>query len=783
MEFETGVRKTVTDIILETIRAIVLLGIVMFLWNAGRGRFNLARQGWGLIVGGFGLLLFGSVLDITDNFENLNRFVIIGDTEVEAFLEKFVGFLGGFLLLAIGLMRWIPGVQSLSDLVDDRTKELHGTNENLVHEINDRKMAENTARESEQRFKDFAEIGSDWFWEMGPDLSFTYVSDRVEVVTGVPVDFLIGKTRQEISGEDFDSEKWQTLNAATDARKPFRNFEYPRKGPNGEIQYLSVSGTPVFDVDGGFIGYRGSATDISEYELALDRARIAEQQLRTAIEALEDAFVIYDAEDRLLLSNEKYRDFYSEIADLLIPGQKFEDIIRIGAERGLFPDAVGCIEEWVSDRMRTHLAGNTEIEQRLPSGRWLKISERPIPDGGIVGFRVDITQLKSAQENAEAANQAKSAFLATMSHEIRTPIAGILGMADILLEDNLSDGQRKSILSIKGAGQALITILNDILDLSKIQVGKLEVENIDFALHELITESLDLFYQKASDKDIALGSKIAPDLPRNVIGDPTRIRQILVNLIGNAVKFTERGSVTLCVAVSEQSEDTLVLRFEVIDTGIGIRADHHDDLFQDFAQVDASTARKYEGTGLGLAISKRLTELMGGEIGVESIDGEGSTFWFTVHSRPSKVDVTKAEGKAIEAAYRATRSLQILLAEDNDLNQMIITAVLSKFSHHITVVDNGRAAVDAVSHGDFDLVLMDVRMPEMDGPDATRTIRQGSNTKAGIPIIAVTADAMVENRADYFEAGMNACVTKPIHLPELLDAINQVLDEEVHISS
>jgi two-component system, sensor histidine kinase len=226
----------------------------------------------------------------------------------------------------------------------------------------------------------------------------------------------------------------------------------------------------------------------------------------------------------------------------------------------------------------------------------------------------------------------------------------------------------------------------------------------------------------------------------------------------------------------------VALQFEVVDTGIGIQADHQDGLFQDFAQLDASTARKYEGTGLGLAISKRLTEMMGGEIGVKSIDGKGSIFWFTVHGRPSNMEVATTTEAISEKEYRATRSLDILLAEDNDLNQMIMTAVLSKFDHHITVADNGRAAVEAVSKDDFDLILMDIRMPEMDGPDATRTIRQQPNSKAGIPIITVTADAVVENRQDYFDAGMNACITKPINLPELLDAINRVLDEEVHIS-
>jgi len=436
-----------------------------------------------------------------------------------------------------------------------------------------------------------------------------------------------------------------------------------------------------------------------------------------------------------------------------------------------------------------------EIKNKKKNGEFYWVNATIVPfldDSGhpfqYVAIRTDITAekhkenaLREATEKAETANVAKSEFLASMSHEIRTPMAGVLGIADILLEGELGEEQRKSILQIKGAGQSLVVILNDILDLSKIQAGKLEIEIIDFDLHSLISDSLELLYPRASEKDIALGSKIGPDLPIGLNGDPTRIRQVLVNLLGNAVKFTEQGSVTLSADVVERHGDDVVIRFEIIDTGIGIAEGRRNGLFQEFSQLDASTARKYEGTGLGLAISKRLVDLMGGEIGVESVDGKGSTFWFTVAGRIVEIENKRSKDRLRDVEFRAVRPLRILLAEDNDLNQMIITAVLDKFGHTVTVVDDGRTAVEAVRDSDFDIVLMDVRMPEMDGPDATRIIRQQTGPKASIPIVAVTADAIVENRDGYFEAGMNACVTKPINQSELLRAINEVLNEEVHI--
>jgi signal transduction histidine kinase/CheY-like chemotaxis protein/sensor domain CHASE-containing protein len=641
--------------------------------------------------------------------------------------------------------------------------------------------------ESRQRFADFAEASSDWRWEMGPDMRFTYLSGRVEVVTGIPAKYHYGKTREELSGESLDSEKWRDLTEAIRERRPFRNFEYHRVGPDGKTQYISTSGKPVFGEDGAFLGYRGTGTDVSDRNAALDRARVAEQRLLTAINALEDGFVLYDADDRLVLCNEKYREIYKESADLMVPGAKFEDMLRKGAECGQYPEAVGRVDAWLEERLRQHREAAGDVEQRLPGGRWFKISERRTPDGGIVGFRVDITQLKRAAENAEAANRAKSAFLATMSHEIRTPMTGVMGFADMLLEDDIPPVSREKVERIKDSTRSLLRILNDILDVSKLDAGKMEIEGIDFHLPSLIENVVNMFTEinaERAGKNLRFETRFADGFPTGVNSDPTRLRQILVNLVGNAAKFTSEGSVTLTGAVVKAGDGRDMIEIRVTDSGIGIPDELQPYLFTDFTQADASTSRRFEGTGLGLAICKRLVGLMGGEIGCESHVGEGSTFWFTLPLVPATTDVDASGIAPPQKAHihRAVRPLHILVAEDNDINRRIIGAVIESFGHTYEMVTNGVEAVAAVAERRFDLVLMDVRMPELSGPEATRQIRNTAGAWAHVPVIALTADAMEEHRAGYFAAGMDGVATKPIDRAQLAELINDVLGERIHVT-
>ncbi len=391
--------------------------------------------------------------------------------------------------------------------------------------------------------------------------------------------------------------------------------------------------------------------------------------------------------------------------------------------------------------------------------------------------------LIEARDKAQSANLSKSHFLATMSHELRTPMTGVIGFADLLFEDKLPPESVDKVHGIKSSANALLRLLNDILDMSKLEAGKMEIENIDFNLIQLITDNM-AYFEKSSNVDhqVDVSINLSEDFPSTIKSDPTRIRQILINLFGNALKFTHEGHIAIIGTLKSSDDGLQEIRIAVEDTGIGLDEDIIKELFMEFTQADASISRKYEGSGLGLSICKRLVELMGGHIGVESEKGIGSTFWFTVPYIKPTTDIAQKNTITKPAQYTAKRILNILLAEDNRVNQIIIRKFLGKYGHSVTIVENGIEVISAHKNSHFDLILMDIRMPEMNGSDATKAIRQMSGNKANIPIIALTADAMKEHIASYFEAGMNGCISKPINQTQMINTINEVLDEEIHVS-
>ncbi len=540
-----------------------------------------------------------------------------------------------------------------------------------------------------------------------------------------------------------------------------------------KLVLATVGFTLMFLAAGTFIHWHMARLARARSEIAQ-----AKRTLDQALASMADGFLLCDAQDRVVVWNKRYVDIFPWVRDEIAAELPFRRLAELAAPHMLPEGTEPEREAWIERRMALHNSGHGMYDLELASGMVVHAIERRTPDGGVVSVTRDITAaeraLSRAKAAAEAANESKSQFLAAMSHEIRTPLNGVLGMNGLLLNTPLTAEQRRYAELIRSSGQTLLTVINDILDLAKIEAGRMELEIVEFDPSATLDEVVSLLSVRAQAKGLAMNLRMPADMPEALKGDPSRLRQVLFNLIGNALKFTEQGRVDVDVTHRPLPERRTELTISVRDTGIGIAPEAIPRLFDRFIQADATTARRYGGTGLGLAISREIVELMGGRIEVDSAAGVGSTFRISV-------PMALGDGQRLRDAISSMMEfgdmpgLRILVAEDNGVNQILIKAILEQMGHFSDVVANGIEAVQQVQNAHYDLVLMDIQMPEMDGETATRTIRSLHSAACGIPIIAMTANAMVEHREAYLACGMNDYVSKPVSSRMLAAAIARVM--------
>ncbi|HUI39406.1 MAG TPA: response regulator, partial [Methanothrix sp.] len=518
----------------------------------------------------------------------------------------------------------------------------------------------------------------------------------------------------------------------------------------------------------------------------------SERRLAQIINFLPDATLVIDKNGRVIAWNRAIEAMTGFKAEQILGKGNYEYALPFyGERRPILIDLVLASNQEYENKYNglkrfenDILVGEAYMSNMRGGEAYLMCSASALYDshgrvwGAIESIR-DITErkhaeedLQKAKEKAESATRAKSDFLANMSHEIRTPLNAIIGMAGLLLDTNLDSEQRESVEIIQSSGDVLISLINNILDFSKIEEGKRELERLPFNLRSCIEGPIKMVATKAALKGISLKAFVDDSMPERVVGDFTSLHQILTNLLSNAVKFTDKGEVVLQASCEDKSDGRLELSFSVRDTGIGIPADLVGCLFQSFSQLDTSLTRKYGGTGLGLAISKRLVELMGGNIGVESEAGAGSTFHFTVLVEPDLVeaDLPPAKPSADSGLIEDLCHIRLLLAEDNPVNQKVALRMLKKLGIKADVAATGREVLHSLEHQSYDIVLMDVQMPEMDGFEATKAIRKRW-PKRNLYIIAVTAHAQEEDRKRCLAAGMDDYISKPVRMKELCSAL------------
>lgn len=501
-----------------------------------------------------------------------------------------------------------------------------------------------------------------------------------------------------------------------------------------------------------------------------------------AIEKLPDGFAVYDANDQVIMINSIALRRFGTFYKALMGGKSYLDALRITIKRS-WPDGAPEAREAMAQKMLACYHSGETYEAWTEDGRIVRATCQSMNDGRKVAISVDITdlrererELKRLERAAVAASQAKSAFLANVSHEIRTPLNGIMGMAQVLELDTLKPHQREQVATILDSGRNLMAILNDILDLSKIEAGKIDIAPADADLQQTMQGLYRLWQPKAAEASLSFSMSVDADLPQMLSFDVVRVRQCVSNLISNAIKFTDKGRVDVAVAGQPQPDGRCLVSVSVRDTGPGMDAETQGRLFQAFEQADASTSRRFGGTGLGLSIVRSLAQLMGGSASVTSELGRGSefTFSFMAAQAVGAALASKTAVDDLDGAMAKIQGLKVLLVDDHPVNRKVAGLVLRPFNMQITEAEHGQEALEALAREPFDLVLLDMHMPVMDGPATIAAIRGSQSAFRDVMVVALTADAMSGDRERYLRMGMNGYLSKPLIVTDVIAEIARV---------
>ncbi len=682
----------------------------------------------------------------------------------------------------------------------------------VSRDITKRRRAEEALRKSEERFRAIADYTYDWESWFGADGRLMWVNPAVTRVTGYSVEECLNMPDYPlpmVHPADREMTASYLRFAAEGGTGNDREFGVVRK--NGGVRQVAMSWQPIFDASGASLGVRASIRDVTESKRAEKALRESETKYRMLHEQASEGIMLMDAGERILDANPRA---------LELLGYPACELRNLRYHELLSPDDV----EAAPVRMQSVLAGETvRIERMLrkKDGGYLPVdvSARLIGDDLVQLMFRDMAErkrieeeLRASRDMAEEANRAKGEFVARVSHELRNPLSGIIGMTELVLKTAREGDQREYLGMIRDAALSLLTIINDLLDFSKMEAGKLDLRPVGFDLHETLSRIMKSFAVRADAKGVSLNLRIAASVPALVMGDPIRLTQVVRNFLDNAVKFTDQGSVSLDVKRVERPGEEIKLLFHVRDTGTGIAGEDLPRLFQSFSQVGHSYQKHSQGTGLGLSICKQLVEMMGGAVWVESKTGKGTTFYFTAVFAPAPqvqaADSALAAGEAEEAGgpdtgagtarpsgaadpanqagpavrdglRRKPRTLKVLLAEDNLVNRTFLSHFIADAGHDVITAVNGLDVLEKLEKERFDVVVMDVQMPEMDGVEASRRIRASSPDilDPNTPIIALTAYAMKEDRERFLQAGMNACVSKPVDMETLFLEIRKAAGE------